>query len=223
MAKSLSFLGSAKIVAFLGLTISAHLAASQAEGTPLLRLQHSTAELAIDSAAPHARGLSGITTGNPGDVWRYPNSVSCLLVYGDGRYVYEKRDEPTLGKPRVKLAEGSFSAEELQEMKAILDDSALRTMQSPPPPTLPNDVRAVSEIETLNAQIDRGVSLQEFMTVRERLKTSGGSGMDTSLDNTTQSKKILAPLLKWFKDVEKKNKPGLKDAKPQYCQAMNIG
>ena len=54
-------------------------------------------------------------------------------------------------------------------------------------------------------------------------KTSGGSGMDTSLDNATQSKKILAPLQKWFKDVEKKNKPGLKDAKPQYCQAMNIG
>ena len=58
MAKSLSFLGSAKIVAFLGLTISAHLAASQAEGTPLLRLQHSTAELAIDSAAPHAQATA---------------------------------------------------------------------------------------------------------------------------------------------------------------------
>ena len=88
MAKSFSFIGSVKIAAFLGLTISAHLAASQTEGTPLLRLQHSTAALAIDSAAPHARGLSGITTGNPGDVWRYPNSVSCLLVYGDGRYVH---------------------------------------------------------------------------------------------------------------------------------------
>ncbi|PYV94341.1 MAG: hypothetical protein DMG89_25565 [Acidobacteria bacterium] len=223
MAKSLSFLGSAKIVAFLGLTISAHLAASQAEGTPLLRLQHSTAELAIDSAAPHAQGISGITTRNPGDVWRYPNSVSCLLVYGDGRYVYEKRDEPILGKPRVKLAEGSFTAEELQQMKAILDDGALRTMQSPPAPTLPDGVRAVSEIETLNAQIDRGGSLQEFMTVKERLKTSGVAGMETSLDNGTQSKKTLAPLLKWFKEVEKKNKSGLKDAKPQYCQVMNIG
>ena len=108
-------------------------------------------------------------------------------------------------------------------MKAILDDGALRTMQSPPAPTLPDGVRAVSEIETLNAQIDRGGSLQEFMTVKERLKTSGVAGMETSLDNGTQSKKTLAPLLKWFKEVEKKNKSGLKDAKPQYCQVMNIG
>ena len=55
MAKSFSFIGSVKIAAFLGLTISAHLAASQTEGTPLLRLQHSTAALAIDSA-PRTRG-----------------------------------------------------------------------------------------------------------------------------------------------------------------------
>jgi hypothetical protein len=223
MTKSFGFPGPAKIAALLGMAISAHLAASQVNGTPLLRFQRSTAELEINSSAPHARGFSGITTGNPGDRWNYPNSVSCLLVYADGKYFYEKRDEHTLGKPKIKLAEGAFTAEELGQMKAILADEALRNVNSPPMPVMPDDMVAVRQIETVNAQIDRGGHLQEFMMVKERLKVRNGSGMDTQLDNGTKYEKALAPLLRWFKDVEKKSKSALKDAQPQYCAPMNIG
>ncbi len=205
----------------ISLVVGAQVAAGQA--TPLLRLQRSTAELEISSGAKHAQGLAGITTGNPGDVWHYPNSVSCLLVYGDGKYVYEKRDEPTLGRPKVKLAEGSLGPDELQQMKAILEDAALRQISSPPMPDQPDDMVTVHEIESLNAQIDRNGTLQEFTTVKERVKTTAMSGLDTWLDNGTRYQKTLAPLLKWFKDTEKKAKSGLKDAKPQYCTPMNIG
>ncbi len=223
MSKSFTLSQSGRVVAFLALAIFARVATSQGNGTPLLRFQRATAELEIDSGAPHARGFGGITTHNPGDVWRYPNAASCLLVYRDGKYVYEKRDERTLGKPKVKLAEGVFTPEELKEIKTILDDEALRKIDSPPMPAMPDDVVAVREIETVNAQIDRGGNLQEFMTVKERLKTRAGSGMDTQLDNGTKYEKTLAPLLKWFKEVEKKNKSSLKDAQPQYCVPMNVG
>ena len=30
-----------------------------------------------------------------------------MVVYGDGKYVMEKREETTVGKPKVKLAEGT--------------------------------------------------------------------------------------------------------------------
>lgn len=221
MRKSLTLPEFVRRGILLGTIVCVTLAAGQ--GTLLLRLQHSTAALEINSSAPHARGFAGITTGNPGDVWHYPNSVSCLLVYGDGKYIYEKRDEQTLGKPKVRLAEGAFTPEELGQMKAILDEAALRNISSPPMPDMPDDMVAIREIEALNAQINRGGSVQEFMTVKERIKTTAASGLDSRVDNGSKYEKTLAPLMKWFKEVEKKSKSALKDAQPQYCAPMNIG
>lgn len=223
MAKSFSLGKSMKWLVFLGVLVSAQLATSQGNSTPLLRLQRSTAVLEIESNVKHAQGMNGITFGNPGDIWRYPNSLSCLFVYSDGKYFLEKRDEATLGRPKIKLAEGSFTGEELQQLKAILDDEALRKVTSPPMPNMPDDAVAVHEIETLRAHIDRVGNVQQFMTVKERLKTTAMTGLDTWLDNASQFQKALAPLVKWFKEVEKKSKSGLKDAKPQYCAPMNIG
>src|ERR1700747_525404 len=98
MAKSFSSDNIAKLVALLCLVIAAQIAAGQ---NTILRIQRSTAALNIDSNVKHGQGISGITVGNPGDVWRYPNSLSCLLVYPDGRYVLEKRDEETVGRPKT--------------------------------------------------------------------------------------------------------------------------
>ena len=46
-----------------------------------------------------------------------PNSLSCLVVYGDGKFILEKREELTVGKPKVKLAEGTLGADDLQHLK----------------------------------------------------------------------------------------------------------
>ena len=204
----------------LGVLVLAQFAAAQ---QPLLRLQRSTAELEINSGAKHAQGMQGITYGNPGDVWHYPNSLQCLVIYGDGKYVYEKRDEPTVGKPKVKLAEGSMSADELQQVKALLDDEAVKKLASPAMPPVPDDMVAIHEITTLNLEVNRGASLQQFMTVKERIKTNGMSGLDTWLDNGAQYQKTLTPLLKWFKEFDKQTKSAMKDSQPQYCAPMNIG
>ena len=173
----------------------------------------------------------GLTYGNPGDVWQYPNSLACLVVYGDGKYVLEKREEVTVGKPRVKRAEGNLGADDLQRLKAILDDEALKKVTTPKMPDLPADAQAVRDVESLDAQIDRAGTEQHFMTVKERVKTgalvsatSGPStGMDTYLDNGAPYKKTLSPLMKWFDGLEKKSKSDLKDSKPQYCAPINIG
>src|SRR5258708_6744531 len=133
-------------VAFATFLLATQSGMCQNSSASLLRLQRSKAFLDIDNSAPHARGLYGITYGNPGDVWRYPNSLSCLVVYGDGRYVLEKRDEPTLGKPKVKRAEGSLGADDLQRLKGILDDEALKKIKTPNMPGLPDDAQAVRDI-----------------------------------------------------------------------------
>lgn len=216
---------------FLVLLVSTQIASSQDSSTTLLRLQRSKAYLDINSNAVHAQGMNGITYGNPGDVWNYPNSLSCLVVYGNGKYVLEKREEATLGKPKVKSAEGTLSEGDLQQLKTILDDEALKKITTPKAPDLPADTVALREVESLDAQIDHAGTPQHFTTVKERVKTGAttstssgaSSGMDTYLDNGAPYKKALNPLMKWFEGLEKKSKSDLHDSKPQYCVPMNIG
>src|SRR5260370_32056209 len=120
-----------KLLPVLAILMASEIGGCQNPPTPLLRLQQSRAYLNIDANVQHGMGLWGITYGNPGDVWQYPNSLSCLVVYGDGKYVLEKRDEATVGKPKVKRAEGSLGAGDLQQLKAILDDEALKKVKTP--------------------------------------------------------------------------------------------
>lgn len=209
------------------LLLLAGIAAGQ-ETTPLLRLQRSRAYLNLETNVVHAQGMHGITYGKGGDVSSYPNSLSCLTVQSDGKYVFEKRDEQTVGKPKVKLAEGTLGADDLQHLKTILDDENLKKIVTPPAPDLPNNA-TVREIESVDAQIDHAGTAQRLTTIKERLKMGasefGGAtnGMDTYLDNAAPFQKSLNPLMKWFDGLEKKSKSEFKDAKPQYCAPMNIG
>lgn len=216
----------------MGVLILAAVCSGQTGSSPaLLRLQRSRAYLDIDTNAQHGMGIWGITYGNPGDVWNYPNSLSCLVVYEDGKYILEKREEATVGKPKVKRAEGSLGADDLQRLKGILADESLKKVKSPEMPDLPADAQALREMDSLDAQIDRDGTIQRFTTVKERVKTGlltsattgPSTGMDAYLDNGEAYKKTLAPLLKWVDGVEKKSKSDLKEAKPQYCAPMNIG
>jgi hypothetical protein len=210
------------------LLLLASIAAGQESSTPLLRLQRSKAFLNLETNVVHARGMNGITYGKSGDVSSYPNSLSCLTVQGDGKYVFEKRDEQTVGKPKVKVAEGTLGADDLQRLKTILDDDALKKIVTPPAPAMPANA-TVREIESVDAQIDHAGTPQRLTTIKERLKMGatefGGAtnGMDTYLDNAAPFQKTLNPLMKWFDGLEKKSKSDFKDSKPQYCAPMNIG
>lgn len=220
-----------KLLPVLAILIASEIGACQNASERILRLQRSRAFLDIEANAQHGMGIYGITYGNPGDVWHYPNSLSCVVVYGDGKYVLEKRDESTVGKPKVRRAEGNLGADDLQRLKAILDDEALKNVRTPKIPDLPADSQSIREIDSLDAQIDRAGTSQRFTTVKERVKTgaltsatSGPSnGIDAYLDNGAPYRKALSPLTKWFEGLEKKSKSDLKDSKPQYCVPMNIG
>jgi hypothetical protein len=218
------------LLGFLSLTATfllTNVAAGQDANT-LLRLQRSKASLNLDTHVLHAQGLYGVTYGKSGDTSSYPNSLACLMVYGDGKYVYEKRDEENVGKPKVKTAEGTLAAGDLQQLKTILDDENLKKIVTPKAPEVPDNA-TIREIESMDLQIDHAGTLQRLTTIRERLKmgatTTGGftTGMDTYLDNGAPFRKTLTPLMKWFDGIEKKSRSDLKDSKPQYCAPMNIG
>lgn len=201
----------------------------------LLRLQHSKASVDINANNIQSMGRNvydAAAQAPDQGVWKYPNDSSCLVVYNDGRYFLEKRDEHKVGKPKTKTAEGTLSADDLQQLQAILADEELRKIANPKAPELPSDTEAIRDAETLDVEIDRSGVTQHFSTVKERVKTGDlssnihnlpSSGLDTFIDNGAPYKKTLSPLMKWFEGLEKRSKSSLKDSAPQYCQPMNIG
>jgi len=206
------------------------LADGQETKTPLLQIQRLRAELETQTNTMSI-GRNAYDSAFKGDqqldMKQYPNSATCLLVYEDGKYFIEKREEHTLGKPKAKSAEGLLSADDLQHLKAILDDEDLKKITQPKALELPPDTQTLTEAERLDVQVARAATSQQFMLTKERVKTGATrsvsssaalSGMDTLLDNGAPYKKTLAPLLKWFDELGKRNK--LKETKPQYCQAM---
>lgn len=206
----------------------AGIAAAQESATPLLKLQRGKADLSLETNVVHAQGMNGITYGKGGDVSSYPNSLSCMVVYGDGKYVLEKREEATVGKPKVKLAEGTLGADDLQHLKSILEDEALKKITTPKS-VLPPENSTIREVENVDVQINHAGTIQGFTVSKERLKMgasdTGGatSGMDTYIDNGSAFRKTMNPLMKWFESMEKKSKSDFKESKPQYCAPINIG
>ncbi len=219
------------IVVLFGASVLAQAAGGQGN-TPLLRLQRANAELEVEEhRISSSRNINDVSLGDAQDVAKYPNSISCAVVYDDGKYVFERREERTVGRPRVKSAEGTLSSDDLQRLKVILNAEDLKQVVSPKVPDLPPDTSAIREVERLDTQINRDGNLQQFTMLKERVKTgalisatSGPStGMDAYLDNGAPYKKTLSPLIKWFDELAKKSKSGMKESKPQYCKVMNIG
>lgn len=221
-----------QLTLLLGVLVLAPLAGGQ-DSKLLLQIQRVKAELESQSNFISI-GRNVYASANKGqeqmDIQQYPHSGTCLLVYGDGKYFLEKSEERSSGKAKAKSAEGVLSADDLQHLKAILDDEEFQKITMPKPLELPSDAQVLREAERLDVQVARPAMLQEFTFTKERVKTgvtSTGSsgaaltGTDTLLDNGTQYKKAVAPLLKWFDELGKKNK--LKESKPQHCQTTSGG
>ena len=209
-------------------------AVGQDQGAILLRMQRSRTTVETD-ATGGTHGMGGNIYSLGADASQmatsnYPNSASCLVVYSDGKYVLEKRDESTVGRPKVKSAEGTLGRDELQQLRAILDNGDLKKVTGLKSPEPPAEVTTLREAEMVDVQINREGETQKFVALKERFKTQGttgvstaaATGMDVYLDNASAYRKSLNPLVKWFENVEKKSKSSFKEATPQYCTAMSF-
>lgn len=211
----------------LGFLVLAPLANTQ-DSRPLVKIERLKAELESQSnAISNGRNSweAGFNGSQQMNSQQYPSSTTCVVVYGDGKYFIEKKDARNPARPKAKLASGVLSADDLQHLKAMLDDEAFKKITMPKDLVIPDDAAGLTEAERLDVQVNRGANLQQFTFMKERLKrgpgpsgsTSGSlSGMDIFLDNGEPYKKTVTPLMKWSDDLGKKNK--FEEAKPQYCQ-----
>jgi len=224
-----------KLVAVGSLLLQVQVSAGQ-EKAILLRLQRSTMAAEID-ATGGIRGNGGNinslgVTGGETATATYPSSTSCVAVYDDGRYVFEKREEKKVGNPKVKSTDGTLSGDDLQQLKSILSSDEIKKITALKPVEPPPRAQLLREAETIEVQITREDAMQHFLAVKERYKTQAlgasegagapSTGLDTYLDNASAYRKTMNPLVKWFEGIEKKNKSSLKESKPQYCVAMTM-
>jgi hypothetical protein len=211
----------------LGVLLLVPLANAQS-GKALLQIQRLRTEVETDTNAL-SNGRNAYDTGFKGtqmlDVSQYPNSATCVVVYENGKYFLEKREDRGGGKVKAKSAEGALSAEDLQHLTSILDEDGLKKITSPKAPDMPPQAQVLKEAERLDVLVARGEVFQRFTFMKERIKTGaditgsslgGMSGTDTFLDSGTPYKKTVSPLLKWFDELGKKNQ--WKESKPQYCR-----
>src|SRR5258708_19710698 len=96
-----------KLLLVLGILVLSEICACQDASTLLLRLQRSRATLNIDANAEHGQGMWGLTYGNPGDVWQYPNSLSFLVLYAAVKYVLTIIQQTTILNTKQKLPHGN--------------------------------------------------------------------------------------------------------------------
>jgi hypothetical protein len=226
MSKLISF-EKVQLAVLLGFLLLVSLASAQ-QSKMLLKIQELRAEVETQTNTISI-GRNAYDSGFNGsgglDVQQYPHTATCVVVYDDGKYYLEKRNERS-GKPtKAKSATGTLSADELQQLKAILDDGELKKIAMPKAVDMPEGVQELTEAQRLDVQVVRDAEIQQFSFLKERLRlgatitgsSPGGlSGTETVLDNGAPYKKAVSPLMKWFEGLGKKNK--LNESKPQYCQ-----
>src|SRR5262245_2127062 len=130
------------VLLILGAAIG--LAQENAEGKVFVKYQRTNAYMEMESAAPHARGLGGMVSQH--STLHYPTINTCLTVYENGDYRFERIDERS-GKPKIKVATGTLTPAELQQVQSIVNDQSFRSISPGQPSDPPEDAVRLKEGE----------------------------------------------------------------------------
>jgi hypothetical protein len=189
-------------------------AQENADGNLLLTFQRTNAYMEMESAAPHARGLGGMVSQH--STLHYPTINTCLAVYDSGAYTIERIDERS-GKPKIKVAKGTLTPAELQQLQSILNEQSFRSISPGMPGDPPEDAVRLKEGELVATKVMRAEGPQQMIFLKRRYATSGSSGLDKFTSNWEKFDKPMKPFLSWEKDVEKKGLSAANDTQTASC------
>src|SRR5437870_2999532 len=179
----------------------------------LLNFQRTSAYMESDSAAPHAQGMEGLTSRNPGSTTHYPTTNECISIYADGSYSFERVEEKSYGKPKVRVYKGTLAAPQLAKLQSITGDEGFRKIVITEMPEPPENATGVREGEVIQTTVLRD-GPQAFTLAKRRFATSDPSGIDKYTSNWEKVEKPLKPFLSLMKDIEKEGQSRGKKAPP---------
>ena len=177
--------------------------ASSGNGKLLLNFQRTSAYMETDSAAPHAQGMEGMTSRNPGSTTHYPTTNECISIYADGTYSFERVEEKSYGKPKVRVYKGALQPAQLAKLQSVTGDDGFRKVVITEMPEPPENATGVREGEIIQTTVMRDDGPQTFMLAKRRFATSDPSGIDKYTSNWEKVEKPLKPFLSLMKDIEK--------------------
>jgi hypothetical protein len=124
---------------------------------------------------------------------------TCTLVNSDGRYLKEKSIQEYQSGARVQRSEGTLSATQIGELRALLDEPKLKNMKHD---TFQNAYVQEGEITLIT--IPRQTSVQSlrfahyFQVLGDLSKPGGMSGLQYGLD---PDERTLDPIRSWLKKI----------------------
>ena len=191
------------ITVMLAIPILAQDSASSGNAKMLLNFQRTSAYMELESAAPHARGMEGMTTRSPGSTTHYPTTNECISIYADGTYSFERVEEKSYGKPKVRVYKGTLAAPQLAKLQSITGDEGFRKIVITEMPEPPENATGVREGEVIQTTVLRDDGPQAFTLAKRRFVTTDPSGVDVYSSNWGKMEKQLKPFLSLMKDIEK--------------------
>jgi hypothetical protein len=129
---------------------------------------------------------------------------TCVLVYSDGRYRYERSFQGIRGgAPETKVYIDTLPDADLKSLQSIIDDSSFQVIK-----TAPLHGGIINDMDTLLVTIPREHGIQNI-----------------NFENAAARKpfdKTLKPFQTLIKNVEKRKAPVSKEEKPNNCEAPRI-
>jgi len=129
---------------------------------------------------------------------------TCVLVYPDGRYRYERSFQGIQGgAPEIKVYIDTLPDADLKALQSILDDSSFQAIK-----TAPLHGGIVNDMDTLFVTIPREHAVQSI-----------------SFENAAARKpfdKTLKPFQSLIKNLEKRKVPVAKEEKSNNCETPRI-
>jgi len=140
-----------------------------------------------------------------------PNTVgNCMVAYPGGRsYLELHRQEFFYGSASVVGYEGKLSAQELTNLRAILDSAAVKSLLPFPMPTLP---MASHDFWSFIAEIQRGTEVQKVGTLAWQGRAPKNSEEHQSA--WEHAGLVLQPLIQWARSVKSIKPPEWQEMTP---------
>ncbi len=179
--------------------------AAVAKGPPTRCLPAQSINLVAEAAATSAAAPTSSARSEPAYLFRFRSrnwanglmEGRCTVVFPDGSYRWEWKDEDVRGRRRERVAGGALEITAIQELRQLLDSPEIKGARSDsaPPKWVQNSQRVVLDIPRDN--LVQNLEFVSYFNAHGNTKEIGGM---TNQGYYVGNQKVLDPLKHWMKE-----------------------
>lgn len=157
--------------------------------------------------------VGGVTSAQAMDVSKFKITRTCALVYGNGRYRFEKNVREAGKVTKSEVYRESLNQAQLDELRQLLDNPKLVALPNNVAPTLLG-----REGDLITLAIARGTNLQSVGFASSGPRPASASLQDASMAALSANVGLTNPVRKWVKQNLEDNKAAVANGvQPTTC------